>query len=113
MSDDYCYVTTTGRRTGRAHRIEIWYARVGNTLYLLSGGGQSSDWVRNLINDPAVLVEVDGVEHRGRSRVLAEDNEEAQRARKLVFDKYAPRSEDDLTDWRQQAQPIAIDLTDP
>ena len=25
-ADDYCYLTTTGRRSGRPHRIEIWYA---------------------------------------------------------------------------------------
>jgi len=22
---EYCYLTTTGRRSGRAHRIEIWF----------------------------------------------------------------------------------------
>jgi hypothetical protein len=30
--DDYCYLTTTGRRTARPHRIEIWYATEGDTL---------------------------------------------------------------------------------
>lgn len=58
--DDFCYLTTTGRRTGRPHRIEIWYAAEGSTLYMLSGGGRSSDWVRNLLADPAVLLEIDG-----------------------------------------------------
>jgi deazaflavin-dependent oxidoreductase (nitroreductase family) len=112
MADDYCYLTTTGRRTGRPHRIEIWYAAVGNTLYLLSGGGRSSDWVQNLTHHPDLLVEVDGVQHRARSRVLADDSDEAEHARNLVFEKYAPRSGDDLTDWRQRALPIAIDMTD-
>ena len=111
MSDDYCYLTTTGRRTGRPHRIEIWYAKAGNTLYLLSGGGRSSDWVQNMLDDPAVMVEVDGVEHRAAARVLAGDSDEAELARDLVFDKYAPRSGDDLTDWRQRSQPVALDLT--
>lgn len=63
-ADDYCYLTTTGRRTGRPHRIEIWYAADGDRLYLLSGGGRSSDWVQNLIADPAVLVEIN--RHRPR-----------------------------------------------
>lgn len=108
-ADAYCYLTTTGRRSGRPHRIEIWYAREGNTLYMLSGGGRSSDWVRNLVADPAVLVEIDGDEHPARARVL-ESGDEAERARSLVFAKYAPRYQGDLTDWRQRALPVAIDV---
>ena len=110
-ADDYCYLTTTGRRTGRPHRIEIWYATDGDTLYLLSGGGRSSDWVRNLIADPAVLVEVDGDVRAAHGRVL-EGGAEAEQARSLVFAKYAPRYDGDLTGWRQRALPIAIDLSD-
>jgi deazaflavin-dependent oxidoreductase (nitroreductase family) len=108
-SDDYCYLTTTGRRTGKPHRIEIWYANAGDTLYLLAGGGRSSDWVRNLSADPAVRVEVDGHHHLARARIV-EPGEEAERARALVFDKYAPRSNGDLTGWRHRALPVALDL---
>jgi deazaflavin-dependent oxidoreductase (nitroreductase family) len=108
-ADDYCYVTTTGRRTGRPHRIEIWYAAAGSTLYLLSGGGDSSDWVRNLLAEPAVLVEMEGDERPARGRVVP-SGDEAKRARSLVFAKYAPRYQGDLTDWRERALPVAIDL---
>lgn len=109
--DDYCYLTTTGRRTGRPHRIEIWYAADGNTLYLLSGSGHSSDWVRNLLERPGVEVEIDGELRQADARVL-DDSDESERARSLVFDKYAPRSDSDLTGWRQRALPIAIDLSE-
>jgi deazaflavin-dependent oxidoreductase (nitroreductase family) len=107
--DDYCYLTTTGRRSGRPHRIEIWFAAEGGTLYLLAGGGRSSDWVQNLMVDPTVLVEVDDNEHRARGRVL-EGGDEAELARSLVFAKYAPRYKGDLTGWRERALPVAIDL---
>ena len=110
-ADDSCYLTTTGRRTGHPHRIEIWYAADGGTLYLLSGGGRSSDWVQNLELDPGVLVELDGDERRAHGRVL-EGGDEAERARTLVFAKYAPRSRGDLTDWRDRALPVAIELED-
>jgi deazaflavin-dependent oxidoreductase (nitroreductase family) len=79
---------------------------------LLSGGGRSSDWVRNLVANPAVVVEVEGDGFSARARVL-QNGEEAERARSLVFAKYAPRNDDDLTDWRQRALPIAIDLLEP
>lgn len=107
-ADDFCYVTTKGRRTGRPHRIEIWYANDGTTLYLLAGGGHSSDWVRNALADPTVQVEIDGEICAARARII-EDGEEADRARLLVFAKYAPRSRDDLSEWRDQALPIAIE----
>lgn len=108
-ADDYAYLTTTGRRSGRPHRIEIWYAAEGETLYLLAGGGRSSDWVQNLLAEPTVLVELDGEGRRAQARVL-EGSEEAQRARTLVFDKYAPRGHGDLSSWRARALPVAIDL---
>jgi deazaflavin-dependent oxidoreductase (nitroreductase family) len=112
VSDDYCYLTTTGRRTGRSHRIEIWYAASGETLYLLAGGGRSADWVLNLLADSAVTVEVGGEARAGRARVLG-SGEEAERARSLLHGKYAPRYHGDLTRWRQHALPVAIDLLTP
>jgi deazaflavin-dependent oxidoreductase (nitroreductase family) len=108
-ADDYCYLTTTGRRTGRPHRIEIWYAIDGSVLYLLAGGGHSSDWVRNAMSDPSVQVEIAGVIHSGRARMV-EDRDEAARARTLVFEKYAPRSDDDLSEWRESATPVAVEM---
>lgn len=106
--DDYCYVTTTGRRTGRPHRIEIWYATNGTTLYLLAGGGRSSDWVQNTLADPKVQVEIGSESYAGRARAI-DDTDEATRARTLVFAKYAPRSSDDLSEWRDRSLPIAIE----
>ena len=52
----FCYLTTTGRVSGRPHTIEIWFALQDRTLYLLSGGVDRSDWVRNLIRHPAGTV---------------------------------------------------------
>jgi deazaflavin-dependent oxidoreductase (nitroreductase family) len=51
-----CDVTTRGRRTGRLHEIEIWFALDGPNLYLISGNGPTADWYRNLLADPHVTV---------------------------------------------------------
>jgi hypothetical protein len=63
---DYCYLTTTGRHTGSSHRIEIWFAIGDEDVYLLSGGGDRSDWVRNLMISPEVVLEVGDVKGRRR-----------------------------------------------
>ena len=33
--EDFCYLTTVGRRSGKRHTIEIWFARENGALYLL------------------------------------------------------------------------------
>ena len=50
----FCYLTTTGRITGRPHRIEIWFALHEGGVYLLAGGRDDADWVRNLRASPDV-----------------------------------------------------------
>lgn len=51
---DYAYLTTTGRNSREPRTIEIWFGEVDGQLYLLSGGGDRSDWMKNLKRDPAV-----------------------------------------------------------
>ena len=108
--DDFCYVTTRGRTSGQPHEIEIWFALDGTHLYLLAGGGETSDWVRNLRADPKVTVRLREATVPATARVV-EQPEEDRRARTLVFQKYQPRSTGELESWRERALPVAIDLT--
>jgi deazaflavin-dependent oxidoreductase (nitroreductase family) len=107
--ESYCYLTTRGRVTGRPHRIEIWFALDGDTLYLLSGGRERSDWVKNLRATPEVTVELGRGVFAGRARIV-DDEAEDERARGLVLDKYAGRFGGDLSRWRRTALPVAVDL---
>ena len=109
--EDFCYLTTTGRVTGRAHRIEIWFGLYGATVYLLAGGGRRADWVRNLLADASVSLELAGRRHAGTARVVV-DHEEQARARSLLFEKCTPRYSGSLDKWRDAALPVAIDLAD-
>lgn len=110
--EDFCYLTTTGRRSGKPHEIEMWFARDGDTLYLLAGGGRSSDWVRNVEADHRVGVRLGDESHEAVGRLLdrADDADEAERARTIVFEKYQPQYEGDLLEWRERSLPVAIDL---
>ena len=66
--------------------------------------------MQNLCANSHVLVEFDGDVRPARGRVI-EAGDEADQARSLVFAKYAPRYDGDLTRWRDRALPIAIDMT--
>jgi deazaflavin-dependent oxidoreductase (nitroreductase family) len=107
--EEFCYLTTRGRVTGRPHRIEIWFALAGDTLYLLSGGRGRSDWVKNLRTTPEVTVELGRDAFAGRARIV-DNPDEDEGARGLVHDKYARRYGGDLTRWRRTALPVAVDL---
>jgi deazaflavin-dependent oxidoreductase (nitroreductase family) len=107
---DFCYLTTRGRVTGRPHEIEIWFARDGDTLYLLSGGGDRADWVRNLRAQPVVTVRIGDVTNAARARVVEDGTTENGHARRLVFEKYQPQYGGDLRGWRDTAVAVAIDV---
>ena len=107
--DDFCYLTTVGRVSGRPHLIEIWFALDRATLYMLSGGGAKADWVKNAQRSPEVSVRFRDQHYRGRARVV-EDGAEDGLARRLLLDKYQPRYDGDLTAWSRSALPVAVDL---
>ena len=82
-----CYLTTTGRRTGRRHEIEIWFGAVDETMYLISGNGPTADWFRNVQAEPAVTVRIDDVSRAARARVV-DDPDERQRVGDVMGAKY-------------------------
>lgn len=110
---DYCYLTTTGRVTGTPRTIEIWFWLDGSTLYMLSGGRDRSDWVKNLRKTPAVDIHI-GERTRepaldGIARTNVSGDEEA-RARHEVAAKYRARGFADLDDWERDALVVAVEL---
>ena len=108
--EDFCYVITTGRVTGRFHEIEIWFAARGDTIYMLAGGRERSDWVKNIRAQPTVRVRIGDEHFNGTGRIVGPGDEDAM-ARKLVAGKYRPRYSGDLDDWERTALPVAIDLS--
>ncbi len=109
-SEQYCYLTTRGRRTGQPRTIEIWFGLNGDTVYLLSGGRDRSNWVRNLQRDPMVTVRISTATYTGRARLVKPDTDEDALARRLLLVKYSP-GEGDLSKWGKTALPVAVDVT--
>ena len=108
--EDYCYLTTIGRVTGKPHKIEIWFGLNGNLLYLLSGGMDKSDWVKNLMKNPSVTVKVGKHTFKATAR-LVKDKGEEMLARNLLADKYNERNANgSLGKWARTALVVGIDI---
>ena len=107
--EEYCYLTTTGRITGKPHQIEIWFGLNEKTIYLLSGDSKS-DWVKNLLKNPSVTVRIAKQLFHVKARLVTDEKEEMM-ARNLLADKYNERESDgSLDEWARTALPVAIDL---
>ena len=101
--EEYCYLTTKGRKTGNPHEIEIWFVIHGDSLYLMSGGMDKSDWVRNLIEEPKVTIRISSQNFDAHARVVKNEAEENP-IREMMADKYREReSNGSLSEWAQAA----------
>ena len=111
-AEQFCYLTTAGRKTGNPHTIEIWFAAAPDeqTLYMLSGGGSKADWVRNILNNSQLTIRVGERTITGKGRVI-EDGAEEVLARKLVVAKYYGREYNPSGGWEAGSLPVAVDIT--
>jgi hypothetical protein len=108
-NDDFCYLTTTGRVSGRPHTIEIWFVAHEGCAYLMAGNARS-DWVRNLRVRAATRLRL-GVAEVAATAVAVDDPHDPRQSvvRALMADKYDEREADgSLTDWAQTALVVQV-----
>jgi deazaflavin-dependent oxidoreductase (nitroreductase family) len=108
--EDYCYLTTTGRVTGKPHEIEIWFGARGKSLYLLSGGGRESDWVKNLLKRSEVTVRIAKTTFSATAHLVTDPEEETE-ARYMLAEKYQEwEGERILSEWARTALVVGFEL---
>ena len=111
-TEDYCYITTTGRVSGRPHTIEIWFALHDATVYVLAGSGHHADFVKNARKLPETGIRIATQMCTADARVVSDASEDAL-ARRLLLEKYRPRYSGDLDEWGRTALPVAFDMRPP
>jgi deazaflavin-dependent oxidoreductase (nitroreductase family) len=67
--EQYFYLTTRGRKSGRPREIEIWFTEREGRFYIVAEY-DTSHWLRNLRANPEVQVRVGEQIFSGRARVL-------------------------------------------
>ncbi|HKP18841.1 MAG TPA: nitroreductase family deazaflavin-dependent oxidoreductase [Gaiellaceae bacterium] len=100
-------ITTTGRRSGRPHRIEIWTWIADGTVYLTGSPGRR-DWYANLKANPELVLHVKRETHvdlQARARPIEDMEERRAVLPDLLRGRY------DLETWVARAPLAQLEFT--
>jgi deazaflavin-dependent oxidoreductase (nitroreductase family) len=85
------YLTTLGWKTGKQHRIEIWFVEHNGKYYIISERLGSAHWVQNIKHNSAVSFSINNNNvFTGNARIVDQEKESALAAEvlKLMDRKY-------------------------
>jgi deazaflavin-dependent oxidoreductase (nitroreductase family) len=115
-------ITTTGRRSGKPRRIEIWFYRFGDSIYLSGTPGPGTrDWLANLTAEPhfifhlkhTVAADLPAVatvitDPHERRRILAKFVDEFNQRRSPG----SPGPQADLDEWVERSPLARVDFVE-
>ncbi|MGH9261872.1 MAG: nitroreductase/quinone reductase family protein, partial [Acidimicrobiales bacterium] len=70
ITPGWTVVETTGRRSGRPHRVPVGGRMRGDVFWLVAGDGRQASYVKNIEADPRVRVRSSGRWRTGVAHVL-------------------------------------------
>ena len=86
----FLYLTTKGWKTGRQHRIEIWFVSYAGKYYVVSERKENAHWVQNIMHHQRVLFTVNSKSFEGTARIVDKPNDSklAEEVSNLMYTKY-------------------------
>ena len=82
-------ITVTGRKSGRAISIPVWFVLEGNKLYLLPVTGSATQWYKNMLKNPAIRIAAGGAHAEVKPAPITDAKQVASVAEKFRA-KYGP-----------------------
>ena len=70
QEQQFLYLTTTGWKTGREHKIEIWFVSYADKYYVVSELKQKAHWVQNILHNTGVMFTVNSKSFEGNARIV-------------------------------------------
>lgn len=86
--EQFLYLTTTGWKSGKKHKIEIWFMEHNGNYYVMSEGRESAHWVKNITHNPKISFRVAGRSFEGAGRLVQDSEPVAAEIKKLMKKKY-------------------------
>ena len=86
----FLYLTTHGWKSGKEHRIEIWFVEYNQRYYIISERLEGAHWVQNIKHNPTVSSSINDKVFKGNARIVDQEKEPALSAEvlKLMNTKY-------------------------
>jgi deazaflavin-dependent oxidoreductase (nitroreductase family) len=90
QDQQFLYLTTKGWKTGREHRIEIWFVSYADKYYIVSERKQKAHWVQNIMHNSRVMFTVNSKSFEGSARIVDKnmDSKLVEELSSLVHTKY-------------------------
>ena len=65
-------ITVTGRKSGRAISIPVWFVLEDDTLYLVPVQGSDTQWFQNVLKNPMIRIHAQGADGELKAATLTD-----------------------------------------
>ena len=101
------YLTTIGRKSGRPHTVELWFALADGKIYL-SHEGAATDWMKNITSNSRVSIKVGSVRLEADAAILDEGIAVKAGQRSLYEKYYGQATEAIIEDWFELSKVVEL-----
>lgn len=109
--EKYVYLTTRGRKTGKQHIVELWFASAAGKIYL-SHEGTYTDWMKNILKNDHVDFRIGNIRFTGRAHIVKRGAAFEKGKQALYLKYYGKASEDVIDDWFSESTIIEISMVE-
>jgi len=107
-NEKFIYLTTKGRKTGKMHVVELWFAHANNRIYL-SHEGEFTDWMKNIEKNGKVKMKVGSENFEGSAVIAPAGSDAREIGKKALYEKYyGPVSQQALDDWFELSTVVEV-----
>lgn len=106
--EKFVNLTTKGRKSGKDHTVELWFALSEGKIYL-SHEGKYTDWIRNLLKNSKVNMSIGSEVIIGDARITPVNGPEREAGKRALYEKYyGSATKETIDDWFELSHVIEV-----
>jgi deazaflavin-dependent oxidoreductase (nitroreductase family) len=106
-NEKLAYLTTIGRKSGKPHTVELWFAYASGRIFL-SHEGDYTGWIKNIIQTNRVRIRIGTIDLQAEATILDEGNSQDLGKRALYEKYYGPAPKTTIDDWFELSRIIEL-----